>query len=216
MAQNIKIVIAFFDELLARSISEWLLQTDNFDVEVAKDKVELKRLLQNFIPDVVISCMDSEGFCLSNLGIPQIIIGKKANSDKDLPSEHIGYLRAPFRFAALEGKIFTMLRARQIANMASIKINGYDFVPSKKAFLLDNGEELKLTDKEIEILSYLNNADYTVPREELLREVWQYNEGVTTHTLETHIYRLRHKLINGLGGEDVIITEDGGYGLRKG
>lgn len=76
------------------------------------------------------------------------------------------------------------------------------------------GQEIRLTQKESAILDYLYQAgDVAVPREQLLREIWGYNPRVTTHTLETHVYRLRRKLARGPAKGEVLLTENGGYRL---
>ena len=75
---------------------------------------------------------------------------------------------------------------------------------------------VRLTEKEAAILAYLVHAEgRTVPREELLAEVWGYDAGVATHTLETHVYRLRRKIAAGGAGADApqLIGEASGYRL---
>jgi DNA-binding response OmpR family regulator len=81
--------------------------------------------------------------------------------------------------------------------------------------LLDaKAKKIRLTDKETNILKYLYRAGgKVISREELLTEVWGYNAGVTTHTLETHVYRLRQKIEPDPTGPKILITEAGGYRL---
>jgi DNA-binding response OmpR family regulator len=78
------------------------------------------------------------------------------------------------------------------------------------------GDELKLTDKEVEILRYLHRArGAIVSRDELLANIWGYHESVTTHTIETHIYRLRQKIETNNDEASLLITESGGYRLAE-
>ncbi|WP_307718718.1 helix-turn-helix domain-containing protein [Azospirillum sp. B4] len=78
----------------------------------------------------------------------------------------------------------------------------------------EDGTETRLTDKEAQILAYLYRAEGAiVSRERLLDQVWNYNEGVTTHTLETHIYRLRQKMERDPANAVLLVTEPGGYRL---
>ena len=71
-----------------------------------------------------------------------------------------------------------------------------------------------MTDKEAQILKFLYlHGDRVVSRDELLDEVWGYNAGVTTHTLETHVYRLRQKIENDPSNAEILVTEPGGYRL---
>jgi len=80
--------------------------------------------------------------------------------------------------------------------------------------LLDSdGKKIRLTEKETNILKFLYRSGDTVARETLLHEVWGYNPAVTTHTLETHIYRLRQKIEENPGQAQILITESGGYRL---
>jgi DNA-binding response OmpR family regulator len=73
---------------------------------------------------------------------------------------------------------------------------------------------VRLTEKETAILRYLYRAGAkAVGRDELLQEVWGYNAGVTTHTLETHIYRLRQKIEKDPANASLLVTQDGGYKL---
>ena len=79
---------------------------------------------------------------------------------------------------------------------------------------MPKGTKLRLTEKETAILRYLYRAAPSVVRRDtLLREVWGYNAGVTTHTLETHIYRLRQKIEPDSDRASLLVTEDGGYRL---
>ena len=76
--------------------------------------------------------------------------------------------------------------------------------------------KVRLTDKETAILKYLYRAgDKVVSRDVLLDEVWGYNESVTTHTLETHVYRLRQKIEQDPSNVKILITEPGGYRLEQ-
>ena len=77
-----------------------------------------------------------------------------------------------------------------------------------------SGKKIRLTEKETNILKYLYRAgEKPVSREELLAEVWGYNAGVTTHTLETHVYRLRQKIETDPANAKLLLTEAGGYRL---
>ena len=75
---------------------------------------------------------------------------------------------------------------------------------------------MRLTDKEAAILSHLLAADGVVGRDELLAGVWGYGEGVDTHTVETHVYRLRQKIEDDPAQASVLLTEAGGYRLNRG
>ena len=95
------------------------------------------------------------------------------------------------------------------------QIGPYSFRPAGKVLVDPKGKKIRLTEKETNILKYLYRAGAKpVSREELLTEVWGYNAGVTTHTLETHIYRLRQKIEPEPGQARLLLTDAGGYRLQ--
>jgi DNA-binding response OmpR family regulator len=95
-----------------------------------------------------------------------------------------------------------------------LKVGPYTFQPSMKMLVCDD-RKVRLTDKESSILKYLYRAgEQVVPREMLLREVWGYSAEATTHTVETHIYRLRQKMERNPSRAEILVTEDAGYRLR--
>jgi DNA-binding response OmpR family regulator len=97
-----------------------------------------------------------------------------------------------------------------------MSIGPYEFHPAGKMLIEKGGKKkVRLTDKEASILKYLFRAgDRPVGRDVLLNEVWGYNAGVTTHTLETHIYRLRQKIEKDPAAATILITDRGGYRLQ--
>jgi DNA-binding response OmpR family regulator len=124
------------------------------------------------------------------------------------------YVTKPFKFNVLVARIRAQLRAHEQSEDAVFRIGPYEFHPADRLLLEEKGKKLRLTDKEASILKYLYRAGpKAVAREELLAEVWGYNAGVTTHTLETHIYRLRQKIEPDPGHARLLITEPGGYRL---
>ena len=124
------------------------------------------------------------------------------------------YVTKPFKFAVLLARIRAQLRAHEQSENAVFRIGPYEFRPAQKLLLDDRQKKIRLTEKETNILRYLYRADgQPVSREELLAEVWGYNAGVTTHTLETHIYRLRQKIEPDAGAGRLLVTETGGYRL---
>jgi DNA-binding response OmpR family regulator len=124
------------------------------------------------------------------------------------------YVTKPFRFAVLLAHIRAQLRQHEGSEDAIFAIGPYTFRPGSKLLLSPKGSKVRLTEKENSILRYLYRAGQrAVPRETLLREVWGYNSGVTTHTLETHIYRLRQKIEQNAAAPTTLVTEASGYKL---
>jgi len=123
------------------------------------------------------------------------------------------YVTKPFRFAVLMARVHAHLRSHEQSEDAVYKIGPYTFRPSAKMLLDANKKKIRLTEKETNILKYLYRSGRTVVRETLLHEVWGYNPSVTTHTLETHIYRLRQKIEADPAQARILITDTGGYRL---
>jgi DNA-binding response OmpR family regulator len=115
----------------------------------------------------------------------------------------------PFRLSALLARLSAQLGPD--GEDRAFPIGPYLFRPGAK--LLTGARKVRLTEKETNILKFLHAAGRTVPRETLLHEVWGYSPAVTTHTLETHIYRLRRKIEENPGEAKILLTEEGGYRL---
>ncbi len=124
------------------------------------------------------------------------------------------YVTKPFRFAVLLARIRAQLRQHEQSEDATFTVGPYTFKPSQKLMTDKNGNKLRLTEKEASIIKYLYRAEQkVVSRDVLLEEVWGYNSGVTTHTLETHVYRLRQKIERDPSRAEILVTESGGYKL---
>ena len=106
------------------------------------------------------------------------------------------------------------LRTHEQSEDAIFVVGHYSFRPSQKLLTEEDGNKVRLTEKETAIMKYLYRAEQKViSRDELLEQVWGYNSGVTTHTLETHIYRLRQKVEKDPSNARLLVTEGGGYKL---
>ncbi|WP_426027400.1 response regulator transcription factor [Brevundimonas sp. TWP2-3-4b2] len=172
--------------------------------------------------DVDLPDMDGREACrlLRKDGVSTPIImltGQSSDSDTvlGLESGANDYVTKPFRFAVLLARIRAHLRSHEQSEDAVFRIGPYEFRPAAKVLIDDKGRKVRLTEKETSILKYLYRAGAkAVSREELLTEVWGYNAGVTTHTLETHIYRLRQKIEPEPGQTRLLVTDAGGYRLQ--
>jgi DNA-binding response OmpR family regulator len=147
-----------------------------------------------------------------------IIMLTAADSDADtiegLNAGANDYLSKPFRFAVLMARIHAHLRSHGASEDAVYRIGQYTFRPSAKLLLDGKGKRIRLTEKETNILKFLYRSGEPVARDTLLHEVWGYNPAVTTHTLETHIYRLRQKIEANPGHAQILVTDSGGYRLN--
>jgi len=125
------------------------------------------------------------------------------------------YVTKPFRLGVLLARVRAQLRQHEQSEDAVFPVGPYTFRPSAKMLIDDeNNRKIRLTEKETSILKYLYRAgDKAIGRDQLLGEVWGYNSEVTTHTLETHVYRLRQKIERDPSHAEILVTEPGGYRL---
>lgn len=147
-----------------------------------------------------------------------IVMLTAQDSDSDeilgLESGANDYVTKPFRFSVLLARIRAALRQHDQSEDVVFTIGQYSFQPAAKTLESNDGNKVRLTDKETSILKYLyRQGPKTISRDILLKEVWGYNNRVTTHTLETHIYRLRQKIERDPSNARLLVTEDGGYRL---
>ncbi len=226
MSQLRRILVVDDDALLRLSLLEQLAVYHEFltleaaSVSAALDAVR-KQPVDLIIMDVGLPDGDGREAVkrLRNEGFQKPIIlltGHDSDSDivAGLDSGANDYVNKPFRFAVLLARIRAHLRQHEMSEDATFQIGSYMFHPGAKLLMAGGGEKLRLTEKETAILQYLNRAKgAVVSREELLREVWGYNANVTTHTLETHIYRLRQKIETDPANAQLLVTDAGGYRL---
>ena len=149
---------------------------------------------------------------------PVIMLTAQDSEDDTVEGLEAGandYVTKPFKFAVLLARIRAHLRSHEASEDAVFQIGPYTFRPGAKLLVGERGSKLKLTEKETAILRFLYRAGReVVGRDTLLAEVWGYNAQVTTHTLETHIYRLRQKIERDPASAAILITDRGGYRLQ--
>ena len=145
-----------------------------------------------------------------------MLTGHGADSDTPLGLDAGAndYITKPFKFTILLARILAQLRQHEQSEDFIFTLGPYTFKPAIKMLLAEGDRKISLTEKETNILKFLYRAtEGAVPRDTLLHEVWGYNAGVTTHTLETHIYRLRQKIEPDPRNASLLVTESGGYRL---
>ena len=171
--------------------------------------------------DVALPDGNGRDFCATlrrqNQKMPIILLtGSDSEADvvRGLESGANDYITKPFRIAELMARLRAQLRTFEASEHAVFTIGPYTFRPSAMVLLGPENRRIRLTEKEAAILRFLYRADRRpVPRDVLLHDVWGYNEMVTTHTLETHIYRLRQKLEQDPSNARMLVTQHGGYRL---
>jgi DNA-binding response OmpR family regulator len=220
-----RVLLVDDDAMLRGSLAEQLAAEGEYapvEAGTCEEARELVRegLYEFMILDVGLPDGDGRNLCrdFREQGVTcPIILLTAADSDADtiegLKSGANDYVTKPFRFAVLMARVHAHLRSHEQSEEAVYRIGPYTFRPSAKLLLDPKGKKVRLTEKETNILKFLHRSGETVPRDTLLHEVWGYNPAVTTHTLETHIYRLRQKIESNPGQAQLLITEPGGYRL---
>ena len=218
-----RVLVVDDDEMLRASLAEQFAANGYAPVEAGSYEEGFARgregLYEFMVLDVSLPDGDGRVLCrgLRESGVTcPIVMLTAADTDEDtiegLRAGANDYITKPFRFAVLMARIDAHLRSHQASEEAIYKIGPYTFRPSAK-LLIEGPKRVRLTEKETNILKFLQRAGNTVSREVLLHEVWGYNPAVTTHTLETHIYRLRQKIEKDPARAEILVTESGGYRL---
>jgi DNA-binding response OmpR family regulator len=226
MSQLKKILMVDDDADLREALADQLLLTEEFDVfEAETGQAGLERAKGGhhdlIILDVGLPDTDGRELCrlMRKQGVKcPILMLTGHDSDSDtilgLDSGANDYVTKPFKFPVLLARIRAQLRQHEQSEDAVFALGPYTFKPSVKMLVTEDERKIRLTEKETSILKYLYRAgEKVVTRDVLLHEVWGYNAGVTTHTLETHIYRLRQKIEPEPSNARLLVTESGGYRL---
>jgi len=222
-----RVLLVDDDAPLREALVEQLKLHEEFVTETAADAAEALEIVKTryfdiILLDVGLPDMDGRELCRlmrrSGVRAPVVML-TGADSEADtilgLDAGANDYITKPFRLGVLLARLRAQLRQHEQSEDAVFTIGPYNFRPSAK-LLVDAGgkKKIRLTEKETAILKYLFRAgERATGRELLLNEVWGYNAGVTTHTLETHVYRLRQKIELDPSKAEILVTEPGGYRL---
>src|SRR3954470_374513 len=221
-----RLLVVDDDQDLRDTLTEQLALYDEFEIlsadtaasaidQAKADRIDLA-IVDIALPDMdgreAVKIMRRNGFRSPII----MLTGQASEGDTALAREAgpIDYVVKPFKFAVLLARIRAHLRSHEASEDAVFQIGPYTFRPGAKLLVGERGSKLKLTEKETAILRFLYRAGrQVVGRDTLLAEVWGYNAQVTTHTLETHIYRLRQKIEPNPATASILVTEGGGYKL---
>ena len=225
MTTGKQVLLADDDSTLLEMLGEQLQLHEEFVTVAAESGTKALELARAHYFDVILidvglPDMDGREVCrlMRRNGVTSpIIMLTGADNDADtilgLDSGANDYITKPFRLGVLLARLRAHILQHERSDDAVFTIGPYTFQPSAK-LLINNEDEKKvrLTDKETAILKYLYRAgEKVVGRDVLLDEVWGYNADVTTHTLETHVYRLRQKIELDPSNARILVTEPGGY-----
>ena len=227
MTNGQTILLVEDNEALRTSLSDQLHLHEKFKTHTATTGAEAlevgkKGQFDLIILDVGLPDMDGREVCrlMRRDGVrAPILMLTGADTEADtvlgLDSGANDYIPKPFKLGDLLARIRSQLRQHERSEDAVFAIGPYTFRPAAKSLSDDDaGKKVRLTDKEAAILKYLIRiGDQVIGRDVLLNEVWGYNSDVTTHTLETHVYRLRQKIERDPSNAELLVTEAGGYRL---
>jgi DNA-binding response OmpR family regulator len=222
-----RILLVDDDDDLRASLVEQLRLHEEFDTYEAGDASAALDICKDerfdaILLDVGLPDMDGRELCRvmrRNAVKAPIIMLTGADTDADtilgLDSGANDYITKPFRLGVLLARLRAHIRQHESSEDAVFTIGPYTFQPGNKTLLDgEDGGKIRLTEKETAILKFLLRANgEVVSRDTLLNDVWGYNAGVTTHTLETHVYRLRQKIEANPSNAELLVTEPGGYRL---
>ncbi len=226
-AKRNKVLLVDDDEALRESLSEQLRLHEDFITVEAGTGTEALNLAKGehfdaILLDLGLPDMDGREVCrlMRRNGVKSpIIVLTAADSDADtilgLDAGADDYVVKPFRLSVLLARLRAQLRQHDQSQDAVFTIGPYTFQPSAKMLIHnETKKKIHLTELETSILKYLyRSGANVVGRDILLEEVWGYSAGVTTHTLETHVYRLRRKIESDPFDPKILITKPGGYQL---
>ena len=136
-----------------------------------------------------------------------------ANTKHSDIGSHLVLENSPINISKLMEKINIEFLKLHFNNQSQMKVNNYNINLNSREMLINN-IKLKLTEKEINTIIYLSKSKKPVSIDELQAQVWSYQSGIETHTVETHIYRLRKKILNTFNDKEFIISKKNGYQIK--
>jgi len=228
VSASTKILLINNDKDLGEALAFQLPLSEKYQIIETSDETRALTQINNNFCDLVIINSQSSALKECNLTKSLRLAGYKKpiimlinrNSNLDIPDDQSHkadeYIVKPFRYPVLLKSIETQLHKFKKSENTQYNIGNYVFKPNSKILESNENRSIRLTEKENNILKFLyKNLGNFISREILLHEVWGYNSTVTTHTLETHIYRLRQKIEDDPSNACFLITEPGGYKLHS-
>ena len=219
-----KIILFEPDGLLKSTLLEQISINRDFEINEVSDLMDIQYLLKKWSFDLIIMGTNREAYSLSSIrqfikeaeisNIVLFMIEPPVNGTSFFGEsiEKHYFIEKPFRINHLNKKISMILAKISNSDEVTHEIGPFIFLPLKKILMLGEKTKVELTEKEVAILKCLiSSGEEAVDRDTLLKQVWNYSPDVTTHTLETHIYRLRQKLEIDASIPRLIISKDGGF-----
>lgn len=230
MTAQIKVLLVDDDEAMRTTLVEQLALHEDFRTVTAGDGAEALTCVAGehfdiILLDVGLPDMDGRDVCrlIRRKGVHTPIIMLTAlDSDADiilgLDSGANDYLAKPFRLGVLLARVRAQLRQHEASEDAAFMVGPYSFRPGARLMIHnETKKQISLSDKECAILKHLYRAgDTVVGCETLYGEIWGHSAPLATHTLQTHIYRLRQKIEPEPGRPQILVSEAGGYRVVRG
>ena len=142
--------------------------------------------------------------------LPSIVITENSKKDKKIFTGVQERLKMPFRILDFEKKIISLIAKYEFKKNSLINLGDY-IVDKNERKIKKNNLELQLSEKEIEFLVLFSEENRPINRNLVLKKVWKYSEESETHTVETHIHRLRKKILEKFGDTNFIKNNNEGY-----
>ena len=226
MLQRKNLLLVEDDAIVLSALCKLLLASDEYYITKAKNCDDVHLFFKDNHFDLVIlnpkmlkGCVQNFLDMLFRVGFSgPVIFSCSVKGILELEAKNTGRpiacVQRPFTIVSLLECIRRLLSKYEFSSEVIISMGNIQFYPGSKLVKLHNGQTVNLTEKETNILKYLYRyRDRTVSKEVLLNEVWSHTTSLTTHTLETYIYRLRKKIRISFAGDELIVTKKGGYQL---
>ena len=213
MSESAQIRVAASNDALLRALGEQKRHVAAWDIAaldpsgepLGADAIVIVDFDDHALRDGALDALAVRGF-----SGPVLVLGDADEGRPDIES-----VPRPVRLGLLLNRLAAY--AAGVADPAAMRLGPYDFFPSDRLLRHGaNAEEVRLTELEQRLLDYLAAAGGLVERERLLEQVWGYHSGADTHTVETHIWRLRQKIETDDPATRFLVTEAGGYRLIVG
>ena len=177
-------------------------------IEIGKN---YEKSINNMCNAVIIETKVENKNLSNKIQIPKIfILDKNKKKMSNNPFELI--LKLPINLVQFNKTIVELCKKYEFNKNSLIQIKGY-ILDKNERILKKNKISLKITEKETHFIEMLNHYGKTLSKEYILKNIWSYSSDADTHTVETHIYRLRQKIQHSFGDNNFITNTSNGYSL---
>ena len=201
-------VACFCNENFAKSLEEIKLF---FGFNLVSENINNKDLIDGKFNAVIMESENSKKISLQNITIPKILIKKNNKSDK-FKDDFSMIVKLPLNIVQFNQDIIDLCKKYEFKKNSLIKIKNY-ILDKNARVLKKNDTALKVTEKEVIFLEMLYSSKKPLSRDYILKNIWEYSSETDTHTVETHIYRLRQKIKSHFNDTDFIKNSKEGYSL---